>query len=169
MSDALLVVDMQEAYVGEHRFPYLKYDIPRLLTTVNGVIDVYADEKRLIVYVRNVMERSLLNRLSLFKVHEGTLESKLVEGLHVTSSHVFVKHAGDAFSNPQLHAFLKENNVDSVKIVGVDGGGCVALTALGAIEHGYHVVVDEPAIGTTFERSKRKHFRKLKELGAEFV
>lgn len=49
MSDALLVIDMQEVYVGEHRFPYLKYSMPDLLTTVNGVIDAYADEKRLIV------------------------------------------------------------------------------------------------------------------------
>ena len=169
MSDALLVIDMQEAYVGEHRFPYLKYSMPDLLTTVNGVIDAYADEKRLIVYIRNVMERSLLSRLSPFKVYEDTLESKLVEGLHVASNHVFVKHAGDAFSNPQLHAFLKENNVDSVKIVGVDGGGCVALTALGAIENGYHVVVNERAIGTTFERSKAKYFKKLRKLGAEFI
>ena len=137
MSDALLVIDMQEAYVGEHRFPYLKYNMPDLLTTVNGVIDAYADEKRLIVYIRNVMERSLLSRLSPFKVYEDTLESKLVEGLHVASNHVFVKHAGDAFSNPQLHAFLKENNVECYfekeNIWTFDGKGELLLTIMSSL------------------------------------
>lgn len=65
--------------------------------------------------------------------------------------------------------FLKQNGVESVEIVGVDGGGCVALTALGTIENGYHVVVNERAIGTTFERSKAKYFKKLRKLGAEFI
>ena len=84
----------------------------------------------MVVYVRNVTKRSLIKRLALFKVYEGTPESELVEGLHVVSDHVFVKYVGDAFSNPELRVFLKQNGVESVEIVGVDGGGCVALTAL---------------------------------------
>ncbi len=102
-------------------------------------------------------------------MYEGTPESELVEGLHVVSDHVFVKYVGDVLSNPELRVFLKQNGVESVEIVGVDGGGCVALTALGAIENGYHVVVNERAIGTTFERSKAKYFKKLRKLGAEFI
>ena len=169
MSKALLVIDMQEAYVGERCASYLKYDKPALLRAVNGVIDARSGEGCMVVYVRNVTKRSLIKSLALFKVYEGTPESELVEGLHVVSDHVFVKYVGDAFSNPELRVFLKQNGVESVEIVGVDGGGCVALTSLGAIENGYHVVVDERAIGTTFERSKAKYFKKLRKLGAEFI
>lgn len=137
MSKALLVIDMQEAYVGERCASYLKYDKPALLRAVNDVIDARSGEGCMVVYVRNVTKRSLIKRLALFKVYEGTPESELVEGLHVVSDHVFVKYVGDVLSNPELRVFLKQNGVESVEIVGVDGGGCVALTALGAIENGY--------------------------------
>lgn len=110
---------------------------------MNDVIDARSGEGCMVVYVRNVTKRSLIKRLALFKVYEGTPESELVEGLHVVSDHVFVKYVGDVLSNPELRVFLKQNGVESVEIVGVDGGGCVALTALGAIENGYHVVVDD--------------------------
>ncbi len=33
-------------------------------------------------------------------------------------------------------------------MIGVDGGGCVALTALGAIKEGYKVIVNENSFGT---------------------
>lgn len=169
MSKALLVIDMQEAYVGERCASYLKIRQAALLRAVNDVIDACSGEGCMVVYVRNVTKRSLIKRLALSKVYEGTPESELVEGLHVMSDHVFVKYVGDALSNPELRVFLKQNGVESVEIVGVDGGGCVALAALGAIESGYHVVVDERAIGTTFERSKAKYFKKLRKLGAEFI
>ena len=97
---------------------------------MNDVIDARSGEGCMVVYVRNVTKRSLIKRLALFKVYEGTPESELVEGLHVVSDHVFVKYVGDAFSNPELRVFLKQNGVESVEIVGVDGGGCVALTSL---------------------------------------
>lgn len=169
MSKALLVIDMQEAYVGSGARRILKYDKPALLRAVNDIIDARSGEGCMVVYVRNVTKRSLIKRLALFKVYEGTPESELVEGLHVVSDHVFVKYVGDVLSNPELRVFLKQNGVESVEIVGVDGGGCVALTALGAIENGYHVGVNERAIGTTFERSKAKYFKKLRKLGAEFI
>lgn len=121
MSKALLVIDMQEAYVGERCASYLKYDKPALLRAVNDVIDARSGEGCMVVYVRNVTKRSLIKRLALFKVYEGTPESELVEGLHVVSDHVFVKYVGDVLSNPELRVFLKQNGVESVEIVGVDG------------------------------------------------
>ena len=56
-----------------------------------------------------------------------------------------------------------------VEGVGVDGGACVALTALGAIKNGYKVIVNEAAIGTMYKKNKNKYFKKLYEAGAEFV
>lgn len=44
MSKALLVIDMQEAYVGERCASYLKYDKPALLRAVNDVIDARSGE-----------------------------------------------------------------------------------------------------------------------------
>ena len=51
----------------------------------------------------------------------------------------------------------------------VDGGGCVALTALGAIENGFKVIVNTKAIGTMFEKKKDKYFQMLEKKGATFI
>ena len=53
--------------------------------------------------------------------------------------------------------------------MGVDGGGCVALTALGAIKEGYSVIVNEKAIGTMFDKNKEKYFKKLREADVKFI
>lgn len=36
-----------------------------------------------------------------------------------------------------LVGFLKEEGITEIEVIGVDGGGCVSLTALGAIDNGY--------------------------------
>lgn len=122
MSKALLVIaTCRRRTWGSGARRILKYGKPALLRAVNDVIDARSGEGCMVVYVRNVTKRSLIKRLALFKVYEGTPESELVEGLHVVSDHVFVKYVGDVLSNPELRVFLKQNGVESVEIVGVDG------------------------------------------------
>ena len=58
---------------------------------------------------------------------------------------------------------------NEVKIIGVDGGGCVSLTALGACTAGYRVRLNTAAIGTMFTAKRDKYYAKLKALGAEIV
>lgn len=55
------------------------------------------------------------------------------------------------------------------RVVGVDGGGCVALTALVAIKEGYSVIVNETAIGTMFLKNKEKYFKKLRDADVKFI
>lgn len=64
---------------------------------------------------------------------------------------------------------MKKSDIECVEVVGVDGGACVALTALGAIKEGYKVIVNENAIGTMFVKASNKYFRQLKDAGAEFI
>ena len=59
--------------------------------------------------------------------------------------------------------------IEAIELVGVDGGGCVALTALGAIECGYKVTLIEDAIGTMLVKKKLKYNNKLRALGATFA
>ena len=93
----------------------------------------------------------------------------LVSNLHIISDYVFTKYEGNAFSNPKLNEFLKEHLIECVEVVGVDGGGCVALTALGAIKEGYSVIVNETAIGTMFLKNKEKYFKKLRDADVKFI
>lgn len=167
MKKALLVIDMQNVCVGEKHAAFFKYNKRDLIQAVNKVID--ANEKNLVVYIKNVMKKSLLNKLAPFRAYEGTEEIELVKELHIVSDYVYIKYKGNAFTNPALNDLLKEHNIEYVEVVGVDGGGCVALTALGAIKDGYKVIVNETAIGTMFDKNRDKYFKKLREAGAEFI
>ena len=115
------------------------------------------------------MKKNLINKLAPFQAYEGTEEVELVSNLHVTSNYVFTKYEGNAFTNHKLNDLLKEHNIECVEVVGVDGGGCVALTALGAIKEGYSVIVNESAIGTMFNKNKEKYFKKLRVADAKFI
>ena len=163
---ALLVIDMQEVTVGKNHAEYFQYDAD-LLSFVNQVIDENKD--CLVVYIRNIMKKNLINKFAPFQAYEGSKEVELVPELHIVSEHVFDKYTGDAFSNQQLIKLLKENKVNKVEVIGVDGGGCVGLTALGAIKNGFQVVVNTKAVGTMMEKKKDGYFKKLEQSGAEFI
>lgn len=167
MKKALLVIDMQNVCVGEKHAKFFKYNNEALIQEVNKVID--ANENGLVVYIKNVMKKNLLNKFAPFQAYEDTDEVALVQKLHVISNNVFTKYKGNAFTNSALNEFLKKHNIEYVEVVGVDGGGCVALTALGAIKEGYKVIVNEAAVGTMFDKNRDKYYKKLQEAGADFI
>lgn len=167
MKKALLVIDMQNVCVGENHAANFKYNNTDLVEEVNKVID--ANKDNLVIYIKNVMKKNLLNKFAPFHAYEGTEDVELVNNLQIVSENIFTKYQGNAFSNPGLNEFLKKSDIECVEIVGVDGGGCVALTALGAIKEGYKVIVNENAIGTMFIKAKNKYFRQLKDAGAKFI
>lgn len=167
MKKALLVVDMQNVCVGEKHSDYFKYNNHSLIEKVNNAIE--SNQDSIVIYIKNVMKRNLLNKFAPFQAYEGTEEVELVKNLNIVSDNVFTKCRCNAFSNGELVSFLKEQEVECVEVVGVDGGGCVALTALGAVKEGYKVIVNETAIGTMFHKNKTKYFRKLEESGAVFI
>lgn len=167
MKKALLVIDMQNVCVGENHAKYFKYNNIDLIKAVNEVIDVNKDN--MVIYIKNIMRENFLNKFAPFHAYEGTEEVELVNNLQIVSENIFTKYEGNAFSNSALNQFLKKSDIEYVEVIGVDGGGCVALTALGAIKEGYKVIVNENAIGTMFVKNKNKYFKQLKDLGAEFI
>lgn len=110
-----------------------------------------------------------INKFAPFHAYESTEEVELVNHLQMVSENIFTKYEGNAFSNSALNQLLKKSDIEYVEVIGVDGGGCVALTALGAMKEGYKVIVNENAIGTMFVKNKNKYFKQLKDLGAEFI
>ena len=164
MKKALLVIDMQNFCVGVNHSDYFNYDNDNLINSVNQVIA--HNEGNLVIYIQNILKKDEENPFAPFEAYEGTKEIELVEGLSIVSEYVFKKYAGDAFTNPELDKFLKERDIEEVELIGVDGGGCVPLTALGAIRAGYKVIINEAAIGTKFHKNKNKQFKRLRKMGA---
>lgn len=169
MKKALLVIDMQNVCVGEEHAEWFQYDNCNLLNAVNQAIAENCDNT--IIYIKNIMKKNLINRFAPFQAYEGSREVELVKGLEISSDYIFLKYTGDAFSNPELNKLLLRKKIDTIEVIGVDGGGCVAITALSAIKKGYRVIVNEKAIGTTkaLQKQKVKYEKKLKQLGATYI
>ncbi len=165
MNKTLLVIDMQNFTIGENHANIFRYENKLLLKNINRHIEEYKN----VVYIKHTMKRNFMNHFSPFKAYEGTNEIELVEGLSVVSNNMFYKYQGNAFSNTELVHWLQENAIREIGIVGVDGGGCVALTAIGALKNNFEVVLYEDSIGTTFTKKKNKYFKKLKSMGAKFA
>ena len=167
MTKALLVIDMQNVCVGEKHASFFKYDNKKLISNVNDVINKNKDNH--VFYIQNVMKNNFINKLAPVKAFDGTEEIELVKEQNVISDNIYKKYEGNAFSNPDFKAKLISLNVDEVELVGLDGGGCIAKTALGAINEGYKVIINQKAIGTMFEKKANKLNKKLKQLGASFI
>lgn len=163
----LLVIDMQNAYIGKDHSKFFNYNRQQIISAVNKVID--DNGENIVIYIQNFMKKNFINKFAPFKAYKGTKGAELISELHIVSNLIFDKYVGDAFSNNKLNEFLKSKNIDTIEVIGIDGGGCVALTALGAIKNGYNVIVNTNAIGTILNRNKEKYFKKLKQQGAEFI
>ena len=65
---ALLVIDMQNVYVGEKHARFFQYNNSDLLHEVNKIID--ANENNLVIYIKNVMKKNLINKFAPFHAYE---------------------------------------------------------------------------------------------------
>ena len=164
MDNVLLIINMQEFYVGKFRNKDLyNYDRKTLIDRINKRIDKYEPEE--VFYVKTVAK-------GLFKggmPNGKEAESDIVTGLKVVSKNMYLKHKPDAFHNDALSEFMRARNVKKVEICGVDGGNSVGASAVGAFEYDLKVVYNDACIGT-MDKEKEKKFRdKLSQGKREFV
>ncbi|AIY81329.1 cysteine hydrolase [Clostridium botulinum] len=166
MEKALLVIDMQNFCVGKNQAALFKYKNLELIKNVNMIISEY--EPQNVYYIVNIMEDNLSNKCAPFKAFAGSYEADIVSDLSVVNNKIFKKYESNAFSNKKLIEELMNSNIIEVEIVGVDGGGCVALTAFAALELGFKVIMNTRGIGTTFNDKADKYNKQLKEQGVQF-
>ncbi|NFO75570.1 cysteine hydrolase, partial [Clostridium botulinum] len=165
MEKALLVIDMQNFCVGKNQAALFKYKNLELIKNVNMIISEY--EPQNVYYIVNIMEDNLSNKCAPFKAFAGSYEADIVSDLSVVNNKIFKKYESNAFSNKKLIEELMNSNIIEVEIVGVDGGGCVALTAFAALELGFKVIMNTRGIGTTFNDKADKYNKQLKEQGVQ--
>ena len=55
------------------------------------------------------------------------------------------------------------------EVIGIDGGWCVSLTAIGAVKAGYRVIMNESAIGTIYHKRKEVFSKKLRNANVKFI
>ena len=95
----LLVVDMQEDYIGTKRNKMLyPYDTEKLINNINKRISEYPSES--VIYITNK-----------FLWEFGKEQKELAKGLNIVSNNFFGKKKKSAFSNDKLLEYLQKMNV----------------------------------------------------------
>ena len=164
MDNVLLIINMQEYYVGKGRDKKrFDYNCNELIDKINKRIAKYDPEE--VFYVKTVGK-------GLFKggLPKGNAaESDIVTKLKVVSKNVYLKSKPDAFANDVLGEFMRARNVKQVEICGVDGGNSVGASAVGAFEYDLKIVYNEACIGTMDKEKEVKFREKLSQGKCEFI
>ena len=166
---ALLVIDMQNDYLGPKRKAMFSYDSAELTASVNRAIHRYQSEGADILYIAHILPNIATNRWFIGFSIKGTEGAKLYDGLDIVSDLYFEKNLSNTYTAKRFREFMKEKQYDEVAICGLDECGCVGKTALGAAKTGVRVVMLENCIGRRFPQDKvRKMREKIKQRGVQY-
>jgi nicotinamidase-related amidase len=168
-SAALIVIDVQEAFLdprwGERNNPEAESNISRLL-------EAWRNSGR---PVRHVVHDSLEPNSLL----RAGLPGNAVQTVAApkTTEPVYRKHVNSAFIGTNLERDLRQNNIDTLIIVGLTTNHCVSTTARMAGNLGFNtfVVSDataafaRPALDGTMRSAEAVHSAALSDLHEEFA
>lgn len=161
----LLVVDLQEDFTGPERVK----NILNADATVRRAGDLVAQAVatgRPVAYIRAIYESPVLRFVMGGVAAPDEPGSRMDARLpSLTAIPVFTKTRGDAFSNPDLDRWLRDNRVDHVVIVGIDAFYCIDDTIHGALNRGYKVSAVLDAISTGTRRDIGEIVAKWKAAG----
>ena len=142
---ALVVIDMQEKYLGS-------YD-NELLSSVNKRIKLTHEEEDVpIWYVVNV---------GMTGTRTGYAPSQKVL--------VYEKRHPSAFSSKEFADKMSALNVTELEFVGIDGASCVAKTAIDAVKRGYKAEIVKECIGARNDKLYEKTLKKLEGAGVNIL
>lgn len=164
---ALIVIDIQEDYTGpEARKRYRDGD--RIIAASNALLEQARQKGMPVVYIENVIDNPLIGFFAggvNAPGAPGTATDRRI--VKVPGAKNFTKNRADAFINPELDAFLRQNQVNKILIVGLDAAYCVNATTRGALNRGYKVTLFPEGIATESGTNINKLVKGWREAGAE--
>ncbi len=153
---ALLVIDMQEDYIGE-KSKY-GYDSQILIDSINTRLDAAGLNSEMVIYIKNTRV-----------LKSGRHNSELVKGLSIISDLMIDKEKASVFDNNELLKLLRMHDITKIETVGIDGNCCVASSAIDAAKLGFSVVYPLKYIGIKNKRLFGKTMERLKKANVEIV
>lgn len=169
--EAHVIIDVQQDFTSEKTYP--KEAVEAALARINALTAKAHGQGMPVINVRHVFEGPYVNFLvRLMSGGRGGARSSGLgtdPRLQLEPTVEFVKHRGDAFSNPAFGQWLDERRIGKLVIVGLDGNACVKSTADGALNRGYQVEIIEPAVLSHSAPSWDKQKVRLATRGVAFA
>ena len=158
---ALLVIDVQQG-LFEKATPI--YQAETFLENLNTLIDRARQQAVPVIFIQHSNEKLLIKGSDAWQLHpkiQPLANEVIIHKLH-----------GDAFIETCLEDELQQRGVGVVFITGLVTHGCVRATSLGALQHGYKVMLVRDA-HSNFSKDAPQLIEKwnkaLDERGAELV
>lgn len=146
--EALVVIDVQEDFTSPAT--YDPASVEQALSRINALTADARVSGVPVLNVRHVFKGPYVNLLvRLLSGGRGGARSSGLKAdprLQLGADAEFVKHRGDAFSNPEFGQWLDRHGIGKLVIVGLDGNACVKSTADGALNRGYRVEIHDGAV-----------------------
>ena len=127
---ALLVIDVQQG-LFEKSTPI--YQAETFLENLNTLIERARQQDVPVIFIQHSNEKFLIKGSDAWQLHpkiQPLANEIIIHKLH-----------GDAFIKTSLEDELQERDVGVVFITGLVTHGCVRATSLGALQHGYKVML----------------------------
>ncbi|ACH37537.1 cysteine hydrolase family protein [Citrifermentans bemidjiense Bem] len=164
---ALLIVDIQEDYTGPQAKKRYR-DGDRIVTVSNALLAQAQANGAVVVFVKNVIDNPIMSALmggiNAPDSPGAEMDRRLIE---IPAAVTFQKSRPDAFSTPELDAYLREKQVDQIFITGLDGAYCVSATARGALNRGYKVTLFQDGVATESSKNIEELAKSWRQAGAQ--
>lgn len=161
---ALLVIDIQENLVNpDSKFHIDTTGIDLLFDNLNELIVKFNDNNDFVLYVVNEWTNPLLNLITHNTCKKGGAGVGLDKRLVLVNDTVYSKSKPNSLTNKELLKCLRDNNVETVYVMGLIAEECVKATVKGLIKEQFHVIVVEDALGSKSDRNKNRMIGYLHE------
>lgn len=127
---ALVIVDMQEDYIGE-KSKYKFSNKQELIQHINHRIRE-VEKDTTIIYLKNSRKG---------------FSSNLVKNLYIATNLIFIKEKSSGFSSDDFVKYISTSDMIELEIIGIDGNCCVKNTAIDAIKKNLIVTINLSCVG----------------------
>jgi len=169
LKSALLVIDLQESSTG--RMTETEEYSPesnQYIEKINQIIKHSTDKNITVIYICAITDNWLLNLLNA-RMKKGTIGTRLDSRLIKNSDYLLEKSKWDSFSNPDLDAILKREQISRLYIVGLDVNYCIKNTILAALNRGYEVYAIDDALRSGNQALREQALQEFKKRGAKVI
>jgi nicotinamidase/pyrazinamidase len=157
---ALLVIDIQEGITGKSAPKFTQNMVRQsgpFIEKVNQVITLAQSKNMPVIYIRQEGTDKLFNILAKNLLAPGDPSAALDPRVKVAAGPVFTKEKMDAFSNPKIEQFLKDNGINHLYVTGLSATACVDRTIKAALNRGYAVTpITDAIIGEKVKNKETK-------------